>query len=193
MIKKSLALATLVCLVFFACKENKHDVVSEQTTTPKTETTVTEVITKTLTNPDGSAIVMAFDLESDKAVVEFNDEKIELISQKPASGIWYKNEAYELRGKGESVDLSHNGEIVFSHKGEEPIVTDYTSADGKSLTISVYNDTEMATVVYEDEIIDLKSQRPASGVWFKNDTYEFRGKGDDVVLRKGEEEIFKSK
>ena len=51
----------------------------------------------------------------------------------------------------------------------------------------------MMTIVYEDQIIDLTSQSPASGVWFKNDTYEFRGKGDDLWLKKDGETIFQSK
>ena len=33
--------------------------------------------------------------------------------KKPASGIWYKNDHYELRGKGEEIELTKDGKTVF--------------------------------------------------------------------------------
>lgn len=40
---------------------------------------------------------------------------IELQGQTPGSGIWYKNDQYELRGKGEEVKLTKDGEVVFEN------------------------------------------------------------------------------
>lgn len=42
-------------------------------------------------------------------------EQIELAGEKAASGIWYKNEQYELRGKGLNLELKKNGKIVFEN------------------------------------------------------------------------------
>ena len=42
-------------------------------------------------------------------------EELELAGQKPASGIWYKNDHYELRGKGENLELTKDGKTVFKN------------------------------------------------------------------------------
>ena len=42
-------------------------------------------------------------------------EQIDLVAEKAASGIWYKNDVYELRGKGEKLELSKDGIIVFKN------------------------------------------------------------------------------
>jgi hypothetical protein len=38
-----------------------------------------------------------------------------LHAQKAASGIWYKNDLYELRGKGDNVELTKDGITVFKN------------------------------------------------------------------------------
>lgn len=36
-----------------------------------------------------------------------------MIAQRAVSGIWYKNDHYELRGKGENLKLTKEGKTVF--------------------------------------------------------------------------------
>ena len=59
---------------------------------------------------------MTFNNTTNEAKVYLDGGKqIELIGQRPASGFWYKNENYELRGKGENVELTKDGETIFKN------------------------------------------------------------------------------
>mgnify|MGYP000886443310 FL=1 len=59
---------------------------------------------------------MTFNNTTNEAKIYLNGgEQIELVGQKPASGIWFKNDHYELRGKGESVELTKDGKTVFKN------------------------------------------------------------------------------
>lgn len=42
-------------------------------------------------------------------------EQIDLVEQKSASGIWYKNDHYELIGKGDKYELQKDGKTVFKN------------------------------------------------------------------------------
>lgn len=42
-------------------------------------------------------------------------EQIDLVEQKSASGIWYKNDHYELTGKGDKYELQKDGKTVFKN------------------------------------------------------------------------------
>ncbi|MBJ7883135.1 lysozyme inhibitor, partial [Gelidibacter salicanalis] len=42
-------------------------------------------------------------------------EQINLVEEKAASGIWYKNDHYQLQGKGDSYELTKDGKIVFKN------------------------------------------------------------------------------
>ena len=60
---------------------------------------------------------MTFNNTTNEAKIYLNGgEQIELVGQKPASGIWFKNDHYELRGKGESVELTKDGKTVFKNQ-----------------------------------------------------------------------------
>ncbi|MGI9581182.1 MliC family protein [Chryseobacterium sp. RRHN12] len=48
---------------------------------------------------------MTFNNTKNTATVVFNNKTIELQGQKPASGIWYRHDHYELRGKGKEIGL----------------------------------------------------------------------------------------
>lgn len=191
MIKRTLAITAIASLVLFSCKETPSSTLTAPTS--QTENGDQTIVTEKLTNPDGSEIEITFNHDTELAMVNFNGETIELESQKPASGIWYKNDQYELTGKGQNLELKKNGEIVFVHEGAEPIVTDYTNEDGTTLTLNVYNDAETATIVFDGETIDLMSQQPASGIWYKNDQYDLSGKGQQITPKKDGKVIFEHK
>lgn len=74
------------------------------------------IITSNYTDKEGNNLEMSFNNTKDTATVIFNGETIQMNWQKPASGIWYKNESYELRGKGDDIELTKNGEIIFKSK-----------------------------------------------------------------------------
>ena len=67
----------------------------------------------TVIDANGQKLEMTFDKIKDNVTVYFNNEEIKLTSQQPASGIWYKNDHYELRGKGEEIELTKDGSVIF--------------------------------------------------------------------------------
>lgn len=72
-----------------------------------------EIVKSTSKDSSGKTLDMTFNNTKNTATVVFNNETIELQGQKPASGIWYKNDHYELRGKGEEIELTKDGKTVF--------------------------------------------------------------------------------
>lgn len=75
----------------------------------------TDIVKSTLKDNSGKTLEVTFDNNKDIATLVFNGENLELKGQKPASGIWYKNDHYELRGKGDDVQLSKDGKVVFDN------------------------------------------------------------------------------
>lgn len=112
MIKNVLTIAMLGALLFTSCKDTPKQETNQNSTT---ETTADEIVTRTSTDKDGRKLEMSFNNTKDIVTINFNGETIEMVGQKPASGIWYKNNHYELRGKGDNVELKKDGEIVFKN------------------------------------------------------------------------------
>ena len=69
----------------------------------------------TTTDINGKTLEVTYDNSKDVATIKFDGQTSELVSQKPASGIWYKNDHYELRGKGENLELTKDGKTVFKN------------------------------------------------------------------------------
>lgn len=62
---------------------------------------------------DGGKIRVRFDNQSDVATVAREGESkraVTLTGQKPASGIWYRKDGYELRGKGDAATFTRPGQ-----------------------------------------------------------------------------------
>ena len=55
-----------------------------------------------------------FNTTRDIVTVGLLNEVFVLKQQKTASGMWYANGEYELRGKGDQVSLSKSGKVVFT-------------------------------------------------------------------------------
>lgn len=72
-----------------------------------------EIIKTTLSDKDGKKLDVTFNNTKNTATLLFNGETIQLEGQKPASGIWYKNDHYELRGKGNENELHKDGKLIF--------------------------------------------------------------------------------
>ena len=190
MTKKILTFAFLTALLFTACTGAAKQEDKEKATT---EVISDEVITTTSTDADGEKLKVVFNNSQGTATLDFKGETIELTQEKSASGFWYKNDTYELRGKGNDMDLTKDGELVFSHK-DDIVSTSLEDKDGNTLDMTFNNTTTEAKVYLNGgEQIDLVGKPAASGIWYVNDQYELRGKGDDLELKKDGELIFKSK
>ena len=126
------------------------------------------------------------------ATLNFKGEIIELAQERAASGIWYKNDNYELRGKGNDIELKKDGKVVFKHE-DDIVSTVLQDKEGNTLNMT-FNNTDATVKVYLNggQQIDLVAEKAASGIWYKNDLYELRGKGEHLELTKEGKTIFKN-
>ncbi|MDD3300198.1 MAG: MliC family protein [Bacteroidales bacterium] len=76
---------------------------------------------------------------------------------------------------------------------DEIVTSSVEGTDGQSLEMLFNNTKNIVTIIYNKDTIQLTGQRPASGIWYKNERYELRGKGDDVTFLKDGKEVFRSK
>ena len=78
-----------------------------------------EIVNSSAVDKKGNKLEMSFNNTKNTVTLKFKGKTIVLKGQTPASGIWYKNDHYELRGKGENIDLTKNGKIIFVSKPKE--------------------------------------------------------------------------
>ena len=191
MTKNILTIAILTALFLNACQEAPKQENAE-TTTETVEKVGDDIVTSSSTDTDGKKLELTFNNTKGTVTLNFNGETSELIAQKPASGMWYKNDAYELRGKGNDLELRKDGNVVFTHT-DEVVTKSLKNKEGETLNMTFNNSTNEAKVYLNGgEQIDLIGQKPASGIWYKNDHYELRGKGDNVELTKDGKTVFKN-
>ncbi|MFZ1847407.1 MAG: MliC family protein [Saprospiraceae bacterium] len=191
MMKKTLTIALLIAMIIGSCKESTRKEGAEKKNIETIEN-VSDGITKaTSINQDGKKLEFLFNNMAGTATLNFNNETIELISQKPASGIWYKNEQYELRGKGNDITLKKDGIVIFEHQDDIVSIEAKSQKDVLNMT---FNNTAGTVKAYLNggEQIDLVEEKAATGIWYKNEHYELRGKGNSYTLSKDGDVIFKN-
>lgn len=105
---------TILFLLAFAlysttsCHENTHAGMSP-------EEASSDIILKIVKDSSGDVLEMSFNNMDETVTLKFNSQTIVLVDQEPASGIWYTNEHYELRGKGSHVELKKDGKSIFKN------------------------------------------------------------------------------
>ena len=192
MIKKTLTIAVLTALILASCKESTKKEEAEKTNTETVEN-VSDTITKTTsTNKDGEKLDLVFNNTKGTVKAYLNGgEQIDLVAEKAASGIWYKNNQYELRGKGNDITLKKDGKIIYEHQDD---IVNIEAKSKKDVLNMTFNNTEGTVKAYLNggEQIDLVEEKGASGIWYKNDHYELRGKGNSYTLSKDGDVVFKN-
>ncbi len=188
--KVILSFAMLTALTLTSCTQNANQE-STEASTENVDNSADEIVKSISTDESGNKLEMTFNNTKDIVIINFNGEEIILESQRPASGIWYKNDLFELRGKGEDIELKKDGEVIFSNV-DDIVKISATNEVGETLEMSFNNTNDEAILYFKGELIELKSERPASGIWYKNDHYELSGKGEQVELKKDGEIIFKN-
>ena len=189
--KKTLTIALLIAMIIGSCKESTRKEGAEKKNIETIEN-VSDGINKTTSiNQDGKKLELIFNNIEGTATLNFNNETIELISQKPASGIWYKNEQYELRGKGNDITLKKDGIVIFEHQDD---IVNIEAKSQKNVLNLTFNNTAGTVKAYLNggEQIELVEEKAASGIWYKNNHYELRGKGNSYTLSKDGDVIFKN-
>ncbi|MDR0970323.1 MAG: MliC family protein [Lentimicrobiaceae bacterium] len=110
-----LIFALLLASVLLSCENSKKKKEQKQESLIEEVTENEDVVKTSMTDQNGVTLEMVFDNLNNTALLMFEGDTIRLVSQKPASGIWYSNDTYELRGKGDNVELFKNGDLVFQH------------------------------------------------------------------------------
>lgn len=193
MLKKVLTAAIIGGLFLTACNsDTKKGEASSADSTITTTTTKEEIITDSLVNEDGSKLGMVFNNANNTATVLLKGEKIELEGQKAASGIWYKNDHYELRGKGRDLELTKDGKVIFTHK-DDVLESTVIDKNGKKLHMSFNNTLNKATFELNGETIDLKGDTTASGIQYHNENYVYTEHQGNMELKKDGKIVFEIK
>ena len=117
--KRSIFILPLIIGLFtVSCSEKK-----EQKEEPSVETEVVadptdsiEIVNTILKNKEGEELQLLVNNKNNQATVVFKGDSIKLDEKPAASGIWYSNAEYELRGKGEQVELTKDGQVIFSNQ-----------------------------------------------------------------------------
>lgn len=192
MTKHILIIGMLTTLFLNSCKETSTQENAKTTAIASTKKGTDEIVTSSSIDKDGKKLDLSFNNTKGTATLSFNGETIELVAERAASGIWYKNESYELRGKGNDITLTKDGKIVFEH--QDDIVNVASKSKTGDVLNMTFNNTDGTVKAYLNggDQIDLKQERAASGIWYKNDQYELRGKGDKYSLSKDGKTVFEN-
>jgi len=190
---KTILVTTIVAAVLLtACNQQSKQENTDITKAEETTATSDDIVTQSLTDKEGNTLDMSFDNANGTVTLNFKGETIELDQQRSASGIWYKNDHYELRGKGNDIWLKKDGEVIFEHQ-DDKVSIEVRNDNGDVLNMT-FNNTEGTVKAYLNggEQIDLVEQKAASGIWYKNDHYELSGKGNHYELKKDGKIIFEN-
>ena len=189
MTKHILTIGVMATLFLNSCKETPQQ---DNAATTTTETVADDIVKTTSTDKDGKTLDLTFNNTKGTATVTHNGETIALIQEKAASGIWYKNETYELRGKGNDLQLTKDGNVIFEHQ-DDTVTVEAKSKTGDILNMT-FNNTEGTVKAYLNggDQIDLVQKKAASGIWYHNDTYELRGKAEHYELSKDGKTVFEN-
>jgi membrane-bound inhibitor of C-type lysozyme len=113
MTKIFLKIVVPAVLFLNSCKEAPKQKNAEVTTTEFAEKVEDDIVTTVSIDKEGKKLELNFNNTKGTLTLNFDGETIELLVQRAASGIWYKNDQYELRGKGDNVELIKDGKTVF--------------------------------------------------------------------------------
>lgn len=192
MTKNILTLGVIAALALNSCKETSKQGITKPNPIENTTNTTDDIVTNSSIDKDGNRLEMAFNNSKGTATVNYKGETIELRQEKAASGIWYKNDNYELRGKGNDIQLTKDGNVIFEHQ-DDIVNVEAKSKSGAILNMT-FNNTEGTVKAYLNggDQIDLVQKKAASGIWYHNDDYELRGKGDHYELSKDGTTVFEN-
>ncbi len=181
-------LSILVLFFLISCTESTKQDNANISEAAKEE--IVDIINSSFSDKNGEKLEIAYNNTKGIATLEFKGEKIKLIQQKSASGNWYKNEHYELIAKGNDIELKKDGNLVFKYE-DDIVHSNLKNKSGQTLDMTFNNSTNKVKVYFNGgEQIELVGQNPASGIWYKYENYELRGKGESVKFSKNGKILF---
>jgi membrane-bound inhibitor of C-type lysozyme len=145
----------------------------------------------TITNSNGKVLIVERTHQKKTLLVRLDNELIELKIESFSPELMASNEQFQFIRKEEEVLLKKNGSIIFEQKDE---IIESTTKDkaGRVLEMRFNNTKNIVTITLDGKKLVLDYQKPASGMWYQNKEYEFRGKGNDITLYKKDSVIFQT-
>lgn len=120
--KKSFFAIICTTLFLVSCTKDKTKASTEPEKTPVTDSISTaspevkdNFIKSTAKDKNGKTLEMTFDNAKNTVTVVFEGNNVTLEGQEVGSGMLYKNDQYELSGKGEQVELTKEGKTIFKN------------------------------------------------------------------------------
>lgn len=187
-----LAIITISLLTMSACTNQEKEVETKEEVILIEEGEHNELIEVTQIDSEGNPFEMIFDNSNETVTISYKGDSQVLKQQISASGIWYTNEEYEFRGKGNNIKYVKGEEVIFEHEDDIVIIREEDKM-GNTLDMT-FNNSQGYVKIYLNggEEIELEEQKSASGIWYENENYELRGKGDSYTLRLEDEIIFEN-
>ncbi len=150
------------------------------------------VIQHTYTDSVGNKLDLKFDNQKNNVTIFYKGDKSELAEKPAASGIWYQNDDYELRGKAEDVELFWKGKAVFKNGGDKVHVK-AKNDEGDVLKMTFdHKAKKVEAAINEGSIMELKEKVTSSGIKYTDKLYELYLKDGRYELKKEGKLIFKS-
>lgn len=150
-----------------------------------------DIVVDTIISASGQALYLKHNKTQNIITATLNGETIEMKRDTTASGVSASNEHYKYTEWHSEIKLEKDGKIIFESTGD--VFSDLAKdAKGNEMKMVFNKAQHTVTVMLNDDTIQLLDQKPASGLWYKNEHYELRGKGNIVELTKDGKTIFKS-
>lgn len=79
-------------------------------------TNAAEIKKNEFVNAEGEKLYLDVNITKNTAVAYWKKDTINLVGKVTASGNWFANENYDIRGKGDEIELTKEGVILFKSK-----------------------------------------------------------------------------
>lgn len=191
--KALIVIAIFVASIATSCGNCKvKDQNEAEETTEAVAVDTSNIVNLSFVDARGNNIDVIFDNNKDVAILNYLGEEAVLASRRSASGFWYSDEDYEVRGKGNDIVISKAGQVIYEHE-DEKVTLQAKNGKGDVLDMEFNNTTGEAKVYLNGGgQIDLKAMNAASGIWYTNDNYELLGKGEHYQLKKDGTVVFEN-
>jgi membrane-bound inhibitor of C-type lysozyme len=150
-----------------------------------------EIIIDTITNSNGKVLIVERNRQKKTLSLKFDNELIELKIESISPELLASNDQFQFIKKEEEVLLKKNGNIIFEQK-DDIIESSTKDKAGRVLEMRFNHQKSIVTVTLDGKKLVLDYQKPASGMWYQNEEYEFRGKGNDITLYKKDSIVFQT-
>lgn len=140
------------------------------------------------TDPDATlAGYVVFAEDSSRVELFLSEETVILDKRTRPDGtaVWNveDDDTYMLEKRQDEWMITRRNEVLYTTSGTENIIdAEFSSKDGKELTVTFFNNAGVAQIEYEGTEYLLYQYRTASGYGYKNAFADIRGKGKMLTL-----------